>query len=197
MFKRPAYLFLIGLLIFSCNEKKEDPKEEIIEDRIESDLPLQNLNLPDGFKIELFAAGIDGARSMVMGDDGTLFVGTRNEKTVYAFPDADRDFKADKTILLDTTLESPNGVAFKDGALFVAEVNRLLRYPNIEEQLSNPPEPEVIYDDYPTEFHHGWKYIAFGPDDKLYVPVGAPCNICDSTVSDERYATITRMDPDG
>ena len=100
-------------------------------------------------------------------------------------------------MVLDTTLEAPNGVAFKDGALYVAEVSRLLRYPNIEEQLSNLQEPEVIYDDYPTEFHHGWKYIAFGPDNKLYVPVGAPCNICERTGEDERFATITRMDPDG
>jgi glucose/arabinose dehydrogenase len=79
----------------------------------------------------------------------------------------------------------------------VAQVNRLLRYPDIEQQLDNPPSPEVIYDDYPTEFHHGWKYIAFGSDDKLYVPVGAPCNICDSATVDARYASITKMDPDG
>lgn len=199
MYKRITYIFLLTLFIFSCNGKKEEVSEgdDIAEEITESNLPLQNLNLPNGFKIEVFAEGIDGARSMAMGDNGTLFVGTRNEKRVYAFQDLDGDFRADKTILLDTILESPNGVAFKDGALYVAEVSRLLKYSNIEQQLSNPPVPEVIYDDYPTEFHHGWKYIAFGPDDKLYVPVGAPCNICDSTSVDERYATITRMNPDG
>ncbi|KQC29085.1 sorbosone dehydrogenase [Flagellimonas eckloniae] len=197
MFGKITCILLLTMFLFSCNEKKEETKKKNDENLIETDLPLMNLNLPEGFKISVFAEGIDGARSMTMGDNGTLFVGTRNEKQVYALQDLDGDFRADTIITLDTDLESPNGVAFKDGALYVAEVSRLLKYQNIEEQLSNPPKPEVIYDDYPTEFHHGWKYIAFGPDGKLYVPVGAPCNICDSTTVDERYATITRMDPDG
>ncbi|MEK6154026.1 sorbosone dehydrogenase family protein [Flavobacteriaceae bacterium 3-367] len=195
-----ACLLVLSLSAFSCNQKKKAPAETDTQKEVPelgSHLPLDSLNLPDGFKIEVFADNIDGARSMAMGGNGTLFVGTRNENKVYAIQDLDGDFRADKTFVLDTTLEVPNGVAFKDGALFVAEVNRLLKYSNIEAQLSDPPKPEVIYDDYPTEFHHGWKYIAFGPDDKLYVPVGAPCNICDSTVVDARYATITRMDPDG
>ncbi|MGB5403566.1 MAG: sorbosone dehydrogenase family protein, partial [Robiginitalea sp.] len=102
-----------------------------------------------------------------------------------------------RTLILDTTLIVPNGIAFRNGDLYVAEINRLLRYRNIEENLEALPEPEIIYEDYPTEGHHGWKYIAFGPDDKLYVPVGAPCNICDSAQVDKRYASITRMDPDG
>ncbi|MGX1930102.1 PQQ-dependent sugar dehydrogenase [Flagellimonas sp. 2504JD4-2] len=201
---KPYLLILLFLLIGSCNTKKEQKNDS--EDQMaqsapavehETDLPLANLNLPPGFKIQVFAQGLDGARSMAMGDDGTLFVGTRNENTIYALQDLDNDFYAEKIMVLDTTLEAPNGVAFRDGSLYVAEVSRLLRYPNIENQLSNLPEPEVIYDDYPTEFHHGWKYIAFGPDDKLYVPVGAPCNICERTAEDERFATITRMDPDG
>lgn len=162
-----------------------------------SELPLERLHLPDGFKIEVYADKIDGARSMAMGTNGTLFVGTRNDKTVYAIQDLDKDYRADHIKVLDSTLEVPNGIAFRNGALYVAEVGRLLRYDDIESKLDALPEPVVVYDDYPTEFHHGWKYIAFGPDDKLYVPVGAPCNICDSTVVDERYATITRMDPDG
>ncbi len=198
MFKRISFLFILSLFVLSCKGKKEEEKEVVTEEeQVETDLPLQNLNIPDGFKVEVFAEGIDGARSMAMGDNGTLFVGTRNEKTVYALQDLDGDFKAEKIIVLDSTLEVPNGLAFKDGALYVAEVGRLLRYPNVEQELSNPSEPEVIYDDYPTEFHHGWKYIAFGPDGKLYVPVGAPCNICERSEEDERYATITRMDPDG
>lgn len=202
MFKRISFLLVLTLFVFSCNGKKEKSKETIAEDaeeveQTETTLPLQSLNLPDGFKIEVFAEGIDGARSMAMGDNGTLFVGTRNEKTVYAIQDLDGDFKAEKIMVLDSTLEVPNGLAFKDGALYVAEVGRLLKYSNIEQELSSSPQPEVIYDDYPTEFHHGWKYIAFGPDGKLYVPVGAPCNICERSDEDERYATITRMDPDG
>ncbi|MBS9463469.1 sorbosone dehydrogenase family protein [Flagellimonas sp. 389] len=197
----PKLIFscLLFSLFISCNGKKEETKEtvsESVEEQIDStSLPIQNLNLPNGFKVSVFAEGIDGARSMAMGDEGTLFVGTRNEKTVYALQDLDGDFKAEKVMVLDSTLEVPNGVAFKDGALYVAEVGRLLKYSNIEQDLSNLPKPEIIYDDYPTEFHHGWKYIAFGPDGKLYVPVGAPCNICES--EDERFASITRMDPDG
>lgn len=89
----------------------------------------------------------------------------------------------------------PNGVAFKDGNLYIAEVNRILKIENIESKLDNPGTPLVVYDKYPTETHHGWKYIAFGPDGKLYVPVGAPCNICES--KDSIYASITRINPDG
>ena len=113
---------------------------------------------------------------MAMGDNGTLFVGTRNENKVYAIQDRDHDFRADNVIVLDTTLEVPNGIAYKNGSLYVAEVNRLLRYDKIEAQLGNPPQPVVVYDDYPTEFHHGWKYIAFGPDHKQprdLCPLGA------------------------
>src|SRR5690606_20364113 len=124
-------------------------------------------------------------------------VGTRNEGKVYALKDEDGDYRADQVYEVATDLEQPNGVAFRDGALYVAAVSRLFKYPNIEQQLSDPPDPELIYEDFPNEFHHGWKYIAFGPDGKLYVPVGAPCNICDRTDEDERFATISRMDPDG
>jgi glucose/arabinose dehydrogenase len=193
-----VFVFLLGFS-FSCKQKDtNNTKETLIQyDEPASELPLAKLNLPEGFKIEVYADKVDGARSMAMGDDGTLFVGTRNDKTVYAIQDLDKDYKADHIKVLDSTLEVPNGIAFRDGSLYVAEVGKLLRYDNIETQLDNVPEPVVVYDDYPTEFHHGWKYIAFGPDDKLYVPVGAPCNICDSSVSDKRYATITRMDPDG
>jgi glucose/arabinose dehydrogenase len=91
-------------------------------------------------------------------------------------------------------LNIPNGVAFKDGALYVAEINRVLRYDGIGERLEKPPKPAVILDDLPTEKHHGWKFIAFGPDGKLYVPVGAPCNICKI---EDPFAAILRMNPDG
>lgn len=191
-------LFLSGLL--SCKEDtstSETSKPLAQYEEAPSALPLERLTLPEGFKIEVYADSVDGARSMAMGDDGTLFVGTRNDKTVYAIQDRDRDYKADRIMILDSTLEVPNGIAFRDGSLYVAQVSRLLRYDSIETRLENPPAPVVVYDDYPTEFHHGWKYIAFGPDGKLYVPVGAPCNICDSASVDPRYASITRMDPDG
>lgn len=198
---RPVFLMAAVFVLYACQQEKKDSQAEeaplVQYDEPASALPIDRLKLPEGFKITVYADSIDGARSMAMGDDGTLFVGTRNENKVYAIQDRDRDFRADKVIVLDTTLEVPNGIAFRDGSLYVAEVNRLVRYDSIENKLENPPKPKVIYDDYPTEFHHGWKYIAFGPDDKLYVPVGAPCNICDSTVSDKRYASITRMDADG
>ncbi len=193
-------LSIVFVLVISCKEEKskEETAAELIQyEEAPSDLPIDRLRLPEGFKIEVYADGIDGARSMAMGEEGTLFVGTRNDKTVYAIQDLDKDYKADHVTILDSTLSVPNGIAFRKGSLYVAEVGRLLRYDSIESRLDNPPSPIVVYDDYPKAFHHGWKYIAFGPDDKLYVPVGAPCNICDSTSVDERYATITRMDPDG
>ncbi|SIS73784.1 Glucose/arabinose dehydrogenase, beta-propeller fold [Zobellia uliginosa] len=191
---------LIWVGFTACNDKKEKTEEKepaVSYDEAKSQLPIDRLNLPDGFKIEVFADSIDGARSMAMGDDGTLFVGTRNDKRVYAIQDRDKDFKADRVIELDTIFDSPNGIAFRNGSLYVADVSKLFRYDNIEANLDSVPEPKLVYDDFPGAFHHGWKYIAFGPDDKLYVPVGAPCNICDSTMVDERFATISRMDPDG
>ena len=191
-------LGLIAGIISLCACKETTDGKPIQQYKeVASVLPIDRLNLPEGFSIEVYADSIDGARSMAMGENGTLFVGTRNENTVYAIQDRDNDFKADNVIVLDTALQMPNGIAYRNGALYVAEPGRLLRYDNIEANLENTPEPKVVYDDYPTEFHHGWKYIDFGPDDKLYVPVGAPCNICDSAVVDKRYASITRMDPDG
>ncbi|NER11315.1 PQQ-dependent sugar dehydrogenase [Muriicola jejuensis] len=195
-----SLISFVLLFLFSCGEErqKDAVAEEVVQyDEAPSNLPLDRLKFPQGFKIEVYADSIDGARSMAMGEGGTLFVGTRNDKTVYAIQDLDKDFKADHVTILDSTLSVPNGIAFRNGSLYVAEVGRLLRYDSIETRLGNPPNPVVVYDDYPKAFHHGWKYIAFGPDDKLYVPVGAPCNICDSTSVDARYATITRMDPDG
>jgi len=204
---RSIVMLVLSVSILACNGKKgsndeESTEGEVVENAEESSqdslqLNMNRLNLPEGFSIELYAKNIEGARSMAMGSDGTLFVGTRNEGKVYALKDTDGDYKVDKTYTIASDLEQPNGVAFKDGALYVAAVSRMFKYNNIESQLESPQEPELIYDDYPTEFHHGWKYIAFGPDDKLYVPVGAPCNICDSATVDKRYASITRMDLDG
>ena len=94
-------------------------------------------------------------------------------------------------------MNTPNGVAFRDGSLYVAEIDRILRYDRIESRLENPPEPVVVNDTYPSDRMHGWKFIAFGPDDKLYVPVGGPCNVCDREDEEPRYASITRMNPNG
>ncbi|MDO1511064.1 sorbosone dehydrogenase family protein [Maribacter confluentis] len=191
-------LAILVIAFSSCKDKKQKEATEVANEVVmdSTDLALLELNLPEGFNIEVYARGIDGARSMAMGDNGTLFVGTRNENTVYAIQDNDGDFKADNVIILDT-MEVPNGIAIRNGDLYVAQVGSLWKYPSIEDQLGKSVEKELVYDDFPTEFHHGWKYIAFGPDDKLYVPVGAPCNICNRTNEDERFATISRMDPDG
>ena len=156
-------------------------------------MKLDDLKLPEGYKISVYAR-VENARSMAISDKGTLFVGTRGDDKVYAFQDSDGDYKADKRFIIATDLRTPNGVAFKDGVLYVAEISKLWKYPNIENTLS-APKPELVYDDYPEDGHHGWKYIAFGPDGKLYIPVGAPCNICES--KNEIYASITRMNADG
>ena len=157
-----------------------------------SDLPIDQIKLPKGFEISIYAE-VPNARSLAVSPGGTLFVGNRSGDKVYAVVDTNKDNVADKIYIIDSDLKMPNGVAFKDGDLYVAEVSRILRYKNIESQLANPPDPEVIYDEYPTETHHGWKYIAFGPDGKLYVPVGAPCNICENK-DKPIYASITRID---
>ena len=164
---------------------------------VAQEIPLDKITVPDGFTIEVYASGVPNARSMALSPTGTLFVSTRQAGDVYAVLDHDQDQKADEVITIASGLNTPNGVAIRDGALFVAEVNRILRYDDIEARLENPPEPVVVYDELPSERMHGWKFIRFGPDGKLYVPVGAPCNICDRTGEDERFATITRMNPDG
>jgi glucose/arabinose dehydrogenase len=156
---------------------------------------LDKLRLPEGFSIDVFASDVPDARSLALGDNGTVFVSTRARGTVYALVDTDRDGKADNVYTIARSLNAPNGVAFKNGALYVAEVSRVIRFDAIEENLKKPPEPVVVNDTFPSDRHHGWKFIAFGPDGKLYVPVGAPCNIC--APDPDRYAVIMRMDADG
>ena len=156
---------------------------------------LSQISLPAGFSIDIYAEGVENARSMALGSDGTLFIGSRSEGKVYAVKDVDGDYKADQVFTIDSGLYMPNGVAFRDGSLYVAEVNRILRYDFIEPRIDNPPEPVVVNNGFPSDRHHGWKFIRFGPDNKLYVPVGGPCNVCEQ--DDERYATIMRMNPDG
>ncbi len=158
-------------------------------------LPLERIKLPPGFSISVYADDVPNARSLARGKNGTVFVGTRGGSEVYALLDKNGDQKADAVISIATGLNVPNGVAFRDGALYVAEISRILRYDNIEANLSNPPRPVVVTDKLPRDMHHGWKYIAFGPDGWLYVPVGAPCNVCEA--DPDRYAGIMRMKPDG
>jgi glucose/arabinose dehydrogenase len=158
-------------------------------------LPLEQIKLPPGFEISIYASDVKNARSMTLSPNGTLFVGTRSAGNVYAIVDRNGDYKADEVITLAQGLNSPNGVAFRDGALYVAEVNRVLRFDNVESRLASSSQPVVVNDKFPKDSHHGWKFIRFGPDGLLYVPVGAPCNICER--NPDRYAVIMRMHPDG
>jgi len=155
---------------------------------------LDKITLPAGFSISVFAE-VPNARSMCWSENGTLYVGNRDKDKVYAVRDENKDGVADKVYTIASGLNMPCGVAFRNGSLYVAEVSRILRYDDIEKNLNTPPKGVVVYDKFPTETHHGWKFIAFGPDDKLYVPVGAPCNIC--LQENPVYESITRMNPDG
>ena len=155
-------------------------------------LPLERIALPPGFSIAVYAE-VPEARSLALGPNGIVFVGSMRRGTVSAL--VPRPGGQAETVVLAKGLNVPNGVAFRDGALYVAEVGRILRYDGIEARLRNPPQPAVVTERYPEDFHHGWKFIAFGPDGKLYVPVGAPCNLCEP--DPEAYALISRIDPDG
>jgi len=158
-----------------------------------ADLPLDKIELPPGFHIEIYAQDVDNARQMTRGDGGTVFVGSRRAGKVWALTDADGDQRAETVRLVDEGLRQPSGLEYRDGALYVGAIGRILRYDNIEGRLDNPAEPVVVTDALPDREHHGWKYLRFGPDGKLYIPVGAPCNICD----EKGFAEIRRMDADG
>ena len=160
----------------------------------QSTLPLERIKLPPGFSIDTIAR-VPNARAMTWGDKGTLFVGT-SEGRVFAVSFPAPDFGGTPTIrVVASGLRDPAGVAFRNGALYVSAVSRILRLDDIEARLASPPSPVVVTDAFPTDGHHGRKFIAFGPDGKLYVPVGAPCNVC--APDPDRYANIQRMNPDG
>ncbi|MEQ8907759.1 MAG: sorbosone dehydrogenase family protein [Vicingaceae bacterium] len=176
------FLFILPFFVSACQAQNA---EDIVD----------QISLPEGFSISVYASEVDNARSLALGDQGTVFVGNRSEDKVYALVDMDGDYKADQKFIIAEGLEMPNGVAFYKGNLYVAEVDKVWKYPQIESQLQNPPSPILISDQFPSDRHHGWKYIAVGPDEKLYVPVGAPCNICEK--EDSIYSTICRMNLDG
>ncbi|MBL7952345.1 MAG: sorbosone dehydrogenase family protein [Flavobacteriales bacterium] len=161
----------------------------------DTDPELKNIRLPSGFHIDVYAADVTNARAMCWGDKGTLFVGTRDEGVVHALKDTNGDGKPDERYIVAKGLNMPVGVAFRDGDLFISAVDRIVKLESIEDQLQAPPPPVVVTDRFPNKEHHGWKFIAFGPDGLLYVPVGAPCNICES--EDSIFATITRMNAQG
>jgi glucose/arabinose dehydrogenase len=154
------------------------------------EIQVDKITVPPGFKVELWASGIPNARTMVWGDKGTLFVGSRVAGQVYAIVDkgGTREVK-----VIAKGLELPNGTAFKNGTLYVAEISKIWKFENIEDNLDNPA-PKLVYDTLPKDQPHGWKFLAFGPDGKLYFNIGAPCNIC---VPPDTHANISRINPDG
>ncbi len=158
-------------------------------------IAVDRVTLDAGFQISIYAQGIKEARSMARSPSGTIFVGSRREGNLYALVDRDGNQQAEEVYMLGTGMNMPNGVAFRGNSLYVAEANRILRYDDIDSRLNDPPDPQVVNDGLPGDRWHGWKYIAFGPDGLLYVPVGAPCNICEK--ADPRYATIMRMNVEG
>lgn len=185
--QRTMFASLLTLLLLSCGyvaghlPSTTDAAEGIDE-----------IRLPAGFRIELWADEIEGVRSMALSPSGILYVGTRTKDKVYAVVPEGR---SRRVVIVAEGLTSPNGVAWRDGSLYVAEISRVIRFDDIDRTYALKPKFTVVSDQFPTDRHHGWKFIAFGPDGKLYVPVGAPCNTCER--EDPRYASIMRMDPDG
>ncbi len=157
-------------------------------------LPLGRIKLPPGFRAEVWSSGHAGGRTMVQGAKGTIFMGSRVIGRVYAV--VEKDGRREVKILLQG-LTQPNGLAFRDGSLYVFAINRVYRYDNIEEHLDKAPEPVDLTAAFnlPPEIHHNWKYVDFGPDGKLYVQVGANCNICE--LNPGIYAQIRRYNADG
>lgn len=184
------FFFSLFIVFTSC-----DVKNKTLEEK--GDPQLSKLKVPDGFAIRYYATDVNNARSMALGDNGTVFVGNRKGKNVYALVDADHDGTAEKKYTVATGLNTPNGVAFHKGSLYIAELNKIWRIDNIESTLDNPAKPVLVNDSFPSEEQHGWKYTAFGPDDKLYVSIGAPCNVCNDNEKDKRFASISRMNADG
>jgi len=165
----------------------------LLAEPIYAELQLELIELPPGFSVEIYADGVENARQMVRGDNGTIFVGSRRAGKLWAVTDADGDQRAETVRLIDEDLNMPSGVEFLGGALYVGAVERVLRYDNIESRLDRPTEPVVVTDALPGKKHHGWKYLRFGPDGKLYIPVGVPCNICE----EKGFGEIRHMNPDG
>ncbi|MBC7534653.1 MAG: sorbosone dehydrogenase family protein [Ferruginibacter sp.] len=193
----PTLLLLLNTVAISCNSstgKTEVVTADKDSNALNKKYNINKIKLPPGFSISVYAE-VPNARSMTVSPSGILYVGNRDGNKVYAVTDENQDGKADKVYTVASGLHVPNGVAFKNGSLYIATISSILRIDNIEANLNKAPKPVVVYDKYPKDEHHGWKFIAFGPDGKLYVPVGAPCNICES--NNPVYASITRMNADG
>jgi glucose/arabinose dehydrogenase len=201
---------LLALALLSCS-RSPSPSRPAISERAtatkaaeaapsksaaetDEDLKLDTIRLPKGFRIAAYATHVSGARSLALSSQGTLFVGSRDAGKVYAITNGG-GHQGQALLVVAEGLDTPNGVALHHGALYVAEKKRILRFDAIEQHLQRPPAPVVVTDELPEQSEHEWKFIGIGPDEKLYVPIGAPCNIC--AEKDERFATIARMSLDG
>lgn len=158
---------------------------------------MPEITLPNGFRIDVFTDDVPNARSLAVGEE-MIFVSTRQEGKIYAITNYQKN---PKVVVVAEDLYMPNGIAFHKGNLYVAEIHRVLKFMNIEQIInevasnssSDSPIGYSVISDYPKDRHHGWRYIVVGPDEKLYVPIGAPCNVCE----EPGYAVITRMNLDG
>jgi len=195
--KKITFTLPLLLIVMFCSCSKENESVKVHEKSGPPSVSLGYLEAPAGFEVSIFADNVKNARQMAMSDSGILYVGSRREGKVYAIVDQNNDYKADSVYTIIEDLRLPNGVAYKDGSLFVAEVSKIWRFDDIDKNYMSNPEPTLVTDKLPTEGHHGWKYIAFGPDEKLYVPIGAPCNICNHENDNPLFATLTKMNADG
>ncbi len=159
-------------------------------DQKDPKLPLDKLKLPPGYEARIFAV-VPEARSLALGEKGEVFVGTRGDK-VYRVRDGNLDGKAERVEVLLKGLNQPNGVAYRDGDLYVAEIQQVSKVTKINDVTAKSIKPVVLPQKFPSDKHHGWKFIRFGPDGWLYIPVGAPCNVCDPG---KEYARLYRIDP--
>ena len=152
---------------------------------------LDQIVLPDGFSIEVWSEDVPNARSLALGSNGTVFVSTRKDGRVYALTPQESGMPVVTTIAKG--LKVPKGVAFHEGALYVAEMERIIRFPEIESRLDDVPEPDVVFDSLPDRSHHGWRYIAFDPEGRLHISIGAPCNVCE----EPGFGNISRLNAEG
>lgn len=202
---RVLFNCLLFVLAFASVAIAQDPNAKEAVAKRAAELPLETLTLPAGFKIALYATGLENARSLARGDHGTIFVTTRNHKggIVWAVADTDGDHVADKTWTVAQGLDVPNGAVFHKGTLYIAERHRIVKLENIEAQLDSPPAPIEVIGGFPPDKGHEWKYLALGPDEKLYYNVGAPGNIVNREIEEDgkpaepRYSTIESVNLDG
>ncbi len=196
-----AHCMLIAALLTTTSISTQAQRSIAVNPMtVDVDEYIEKIQLPPGFSISVYARDVAKARSLAVSEKGTVFVGSRGQVDgkpigkVYAIPDKNSDRLADEVLTIADGLKTPNGVALNGNDLYIAEFSRISRIKDVENNLASLNTSETINDSFPSESYHGWKFIRFGPDEKLYVPVGAPCNTCDPS---DRHALIARIDKDG